>query len=587
MSEPGDLIRRSDGRSEGLFDSRTFFAVMLSLAIWYGWLAIFPPAPPPEAEVAASSSPGASDPAASSPGAAAAGAPDPAGGAEAAARRDDVVEDRDVAVTFCDAAAVVNTSRGALRSVELQDHQDRFHTQTLLTWAMSLFSGPWLPYGEEPGRVHPLSPAAEVLVAGVGPVGAQCAGSGCDRAPGVVIEDAAPGRVVTVGHTAEGVEIRRTLRQVEGAPCRVEVDVTWTNSGDSAVRGLWVGMHDVVEPSHGRFDIGFHPIVSSGGSVTEYADPTKIPDDGVLADEPTDWFGFTNTYFAAVAVAGTEAEPGAGRFVTTWRRASPTVDLAGGAYVIDRELTAGGSHTERFTLYLGPKRLADLGAVDGRLTSIVQLGFFSLFATPLLYLLGWLHGVLGDWALSIVALTFLVKALFFRLSQQSYVSSQQMQAVQPEIEKLRAEFKDNQEELNRRMMALFRDRGVNPAAGCLPMVVQMPVWIALYSVLQTSVELYHARFLYIRDLTAADPYMVMPTVVVGLMLVQQRQMPTGNMDPSQAQIMRWMPLVFGVLFFSLPAGLLLYIFVNMVLSIAQQAYIKQTYKPQTQAVPGG
>jgi YidC/Oxa1 family membrane protein insertase len=568
LTEPEDLSRRN----EGVFDSRTFFAVMLSLAIWYGWLALFPPEPPPaeippEGEVAQ----------------AVAEAPPPAAASEAAVE----VEDRDVPVELCGSKAVVNTRRGAVRSLELVGVTDRYHTQTLLDWALSLFSGPWKPYGDEPGPVRPLSPVAEALVVGVGPVGGACQGT-CDVAPGVTVEESAPGRVVTVGRTADGVEIRRTLRDSGTEPCFVEVEVTWRNGGAAPVRGVWVGMHDVVEPTLGQYVVGFHPTAGFDGDVEEHSDLAEMPDDGAPLGTPVDWFGVSNTYFATVLTAGTEAEPGEGVVVLSQRSAGDA-RLAGSFYRVDEALAPGAERTERFKLFMGVKRLADLEAVDGRLTSLVQLGFFSFFAMPLLHLLGFLHSLVGDWALAIVALTFVVKTLFFRLSQQSYVSSQQMQAIQPELEQLRAEFKDNTEELNRRLAALFRDRGVNPAAGCLPILVQMPVWIALYSVLQTSVELYHAPFLYIRDLTAVDPYMVMPTVVVGLMVIQQRQMPTGNMDPAQAQIMRWMPLIFGVLFFSLPAGLLLYIFVNMVLSIAQQTYIKKTYKPQTQApaTPGG
>jgi YidC/Oxa1 family membrane protein insertase len=235
-------------------------------------------------------------------------------------------------------------------------------------------------------------------------------------------------------------------------------------------------------------------------------------------------------------------------------------------------------------MYLGSKRIDDLSAVDERLSGLVQLGFFSFFAMPLLHLLSFIHSYVGDWALSIVGLTFLVKTVFFPLSQQSFVSSQKMQAVQPELNAIREKNKDNPEELNRQTMLLFRERGVNPMAGCLPMLVQTPVWIALYSVLQTSVELYHASFLYIRDLTAPDPYMVLPLLVTGLMAGQQRMMPTGNMDAQTAMMMKWMPVVFGVIFFSLPAGLLLYIFVNTTLSIAQQWYIKATYQPETTTV---
>ena len=171
----------------------------------------------------------------------------------------------------------------------------------------------------------------------------------------------------------------------------------------------------------------------------------------------------------------------------------------------------------------------------------------------------------------------MIKLVFFPLTQMSFKSSQRMQALQPQIKELRETLKDQPEELNRRTMELFRENKVNPLGGCLPMVIQMPIWFALYQMLLYSVELYHTEFLYLKDLSTADPYCILPLIVVGLMLVQQRFMPTGNMDPNQARMMKLMPLVFGVLFFTFPSGLVLYIFCNMCLTILQQWVIKRRF----------
>jgi YidC/Oxa1 family membrane protein insertase len=126
-------------------------------------------------------------------------------------------------------------------------------------------------------------------------------------------------------------------------------------------------------------------------------------------------------------------------------------------------------------------------------------------------------------------------------------------------------------------MKLWKENGVNPLGGCLPMLIQFPVWIALYQVLLTSVDLYHTKFLYIQDLSSVDPYCIFPAVVVVLMLIQQQMMPTANMDPAQAKMMKMMPLMFGFFFFTFPAGLVIYIFVNMTLTIAQQWVIKRQF----------
>jgi YidC/Oxa1 family membrane protein insertase len=152
-----------------------------------------------------------------------------------------------------------------------------------------------------------------------------------------------------------------------------------------------------------------------------------------------------------------------------------------------------------------------------------------------------------------------------------------MSALQPKLQELREKYADNQEELNRRTIEMFRAAGVNPVGGCLPMLAQMPVWIALYAMLYSSVELYQTDFLYLKDLSSADPYAVLPLIVVVLMMIQQQLIPMGNMDPAQQRIMKLMPLFFGFLFFSFPSGLVLYIFVNTLLSMVQQWLIKRMY----------
>lgn len=296
---------------------------------------------------------------------------------------------------------------------------------------------------------------------------------------------------------------------------------------------------------------------------------------------PVGWFGLADTYFGALLVP--EAPEGSQPAGTAWFTPFTTEDgrtAHGVHYVLSETIPAGGELTERFVLYTGPKDIDALGAVHPLLSDAVQLGFLSFFSLPLLYLLRMIHAVLGSWALSIVGLTFLVKALFFPLTQSAFKSSQAMQAIQPDLQRVREEFKDNPQEMQKRTMELFAENGVNPVGGCLPMLAQMPVWFALYNALLSSVELYHTDFLYVRDLTEVDPYMIMPALVMGLMVLQQQFTPTGNMDPQQARIMKLMPLVIGLFFFTLPAGLMLYIFVNMTLSIAQQWYIRRTFQPQ-------
>jgi YidC/Oxa1 family membrane protein insertase len=217
--------------------------------------------------------------------------------------------------------------------------------------------------------------------------------------------------------------------------------------------------------------------------------------------------------------------------------------------------------------------------VDADLGKSVDLGWFGFFGRPVFWLLNLFHTYTGSWGISIVLLTFVIKTLFFPLTASAFRSGLKMQAIQPRIAALKEELKDNPEELNRRTMALFSQHGVNPVGGCLPSLAQVPVWMALGNVLYYSVELYHSRFLYLKDLSSLDPYGVLPVLVVSLQLLLQRMMPTANMDPSQARMMQWMPVVLAFLYFSFPSGLMVYIFCNLLLTIVQQAIMKRVYHP--------
>ena len=220
--------------------------------------------------------------------------------------------------------------------------------------------------------------------------------------------------------------------------------------------------------------------------------------------------------------------------------------------------------------------LDDLAAVTPELAEVIDLGWFAFFGHPLLWLLRIFHGWVGNWGMAIIMLTFLVKVLFFPMTQKAFRSMQKMQKIQPEMKEIREKYKDNPQEMNKKVFEVMSVNKVNPAAGCLPMLIQMPVWIALYNVLLTSVDLYHTKFLYLKDLTEPDPFLVLPITIMVLMFLQQRFSMPANMDPVQQQVMRFMPLFFGLMFFAFPSGLAVYVFVNMVLSILQQWWIKRS-----------
>ena len=193
-----------------------------------------------------------------------------------------------------------------------------------------------------------------------------------------------------------------------------------------------------------------------------------------------------------------------------------------------------------------------------------------MIAAPLFWVLETFYKWLGNWGLAIIALTVLIKLIFFPLSAASYKSMARMKQVTPRLMKLREMYGDDRVKLNQAMMDLYKQEKINPLGGCLPIVVQIPEFIALYWVLLASVELRQAPFYgWITDLSAQDPFYILPALMMGSMVIQTRMSPTPP-DPVQAKVMQIMPFAFGVMFFFFPAGLVLYWLVNNLLSIAQQ-----------------
>ena len=221
-------------------------------------------------------------------------------------------------------------------------------------------------------------------------------------------------------------------------------------------------------------------------------------------------------------------------------------------------------------LYAGPQDQDHLQSVAPGLQLVVDYGWLTVIAAPLFWVLKVFHGWMGNWGLAIILLTVTIKLIFFPLSAASYRSMAKMKLVTPRLMKLREQYGDDKMKMNQAMMDLYKTEKINPLGGCLPIVVQIPVFIALYWVLFESVELRHAPFyLWIKDLSAPDPWYVLPTLMMASMIIQTRMNPTPP-DPVQAKVMMVMPLVFGVMFYFFPSGLVLYWFVNNILSILQQ-----------------
>ncbi|NOY12735.1 MAG: membrane protein insertase YidC [Deltaproteobacteria bacterium] len=238
-------------------------------------------------------------------------------------------------------------------------------------------------------------------------------------------------------------------------------------------------------------------------------------------------------------------------------------------------LAPGKKTSLQYYSFLGPVDYDLLKAAGHQFERAKDYGFFSILAKPLMHVLKFFYKYLGNYGFAIILLTVCIKIIFWPLTQKSYRSMKGMQKLQPEMQKLREKYGKDKQRLNQEMMAFYKSNKVNPMGGCLPMIIQIPVFFALYQVLLGAIELRHAPFMFwLVDLSAKDPYYITPLIMGVTMFAQQKMTPT-NMDPTQAKIMLLMPVVFTFLFLNFPSGLVLYWMVNNLLTILQQYLIRR------------
>lgn len=255
-----------------------------------------------------------------------------------------------------------------------------------------------------------------------------------------------------------------------------------------------------------------------------------------------------------------------------------TKSLKGGLYVIGayspiKLVEAGEAETINSVLFAGPKLQEQLSVVAPGLELMVDYGKLTIIAEPIFWLLSFFYDFVGNWGVAIIMVTLTIKALFFKLSEKSYKSMAHMKLVQPRIVALKERYGDDKQELNKAMMELYKTEKINPLGGCLPILIQIPVFIALYWTLLESVELRQAPFaLWIDNISAADPYFVLP-VIYGITMFFQQRLNPAPVDPMQKKVMQMLPIMFTGFFAFFPAGLVLYWIVNNLLTIAQQTFI--------------
>ncbi len=242
-----------------------------------------------------------------------------------------------------------------------------------------------------------------------------------------------------------------------------------------------------------------------------------------------------------------------------------------------------GNDNVSFSGYSGPKNFKDLKAIDPELTDVIEYGFFTFLAKPMFLFLSFLQSYIGNWGWTIVFLTIFIKLILFPLSYKGMVSMQKLKDLAPKMKDIQAKYKDDKQKQSMHMMELYKKHGANPMGGCLPLILQIPVFFAIYRVLLNSIELKGAEWiLWIEDLAEMDPYYVLPILMGVSMFVQQKITPNTMQDEMQKKIFQFLPIIFTFFFLWFPAGLTLYWFVNNLFTIAQQYYINTLFEKRRQ-----
>lgn len=308
-------------------------------------------------------------------------------------------------------------------------------------------------------------------------------------------------------------------------------------------------------------------------SLESEADIEDLAKTGLTYSGQVNWGGLTSNYFLLAITP--VSQPATFKALFTeglYRIAVEKSDIL---------LDPGAETTVSAGYFMGPKVRERLAAAPAELSRAIDYGWFDAIAKPLMLVLDWLYSFTRNWGVAIILLTVLIKIVFWPLSQKSYKSMNQMKKLQPMMAKIREKHADDRARMNQEMMQLYRTYKVNPMGGCLPMLLQIPVFLGLYNALMGAIELRHASFIeylpltdhiWLADLSAKDPYYITPLIMGATMFLQQKLTPAAG-DPTQQKIMMLMPVVFTFLFLNFPAGLVLYWLTNNVLSIAQQWWL--------------
>jgi YidC/Oxa1 family membrane protein insertase len=539
-------------------EKRAFIAVAISLLIlvlYQEWISRYYGTPPPaqtpapkEAEKPAPSAPPLPPPVAKE-----ATKPVPSAAGEAG---------KEIKVDTDNYVAIFTTKGARLKSFKLKKYRSSVDEKSPPVEIITAEPGVPLPLGVSWRVPAPVDDADLVY---------QVQGENLD------LTDGARATLVFQGQTPDGVLITKSFR-FSGSTYPIELEVS-VKRPDGQSLAPEVLVTDRADHNTLNADAKFEGFIALVDNKIKRETPPEANKGHEFAGN-IGWAGFGHTYFLFAIL------PDNGAQNKTW------VHHAGAALIAG---ITGPPDNGRYTVFIGPKDLDTLKSLGRGLDRSIDFGLFGFgefISVPLVYILHFFHRFTHSYGLDIILLTVLIKLLMAPLTHKSYASMKQMQKLQPQMEKLKERFADDKEKLNKEIMELYRRNGVNPLGGCLPMLLQFPVFIGLYNALSTPIELRHAPFLWIKDLSQPDwrslPFTVpdwwpssLPagvpvlTILMGAsMFVQQWMTPSAG-DPNQRKMMMIMPLMFTFMFVSFPAGLTVYWLVNNILTIAQQYWINR------------
>jgi len=548
---------------------RAFAAVILSLMILLGYQYFFMPPPPQPQEPPAGAEQTQVEPVASPPAGVAPQTSTPVGApvAQVAVNQEGTLTGKDITVETGLYSAVISENGAVVKSFRLKQYKEHLgkdaQPKELMfpdTRAAAFAWGNGVPaqlpqYQATQYRVATAAGQTASLSLVATPM------------PGLTVT-----RKMTFADNSYQIAIEETVRNESGQALQGAPFFTSTNrpfsGGAAAARGVFTG-----------------PALFLDGALQEVKVADLKGDAAKALSGQVDWAAYEDSYFLSAVIPRSTGKstvlltPGADEHVTS--------TISGEQEV----LPSGSEKLYAYTIFLGPKKLSILKEVGSNLEKVINFGWFDLLAKPTLFLLNFLHRYLHNYGVAIILVTVFFKLLFWPISHKGMKSMKTMQKIQPKMAKLREKYKDDHERLNQEMMTLYKTYKVNPLGGCLPMILQIPVFFALYKVLLQTIELRHAPFmLWINDLSAPDRLPIgidipglggipVLTLLMGAsMFLQQKMTPTTG-DPAQAKVMMFLPVIFTFMFLNFASGLVLYWFINNLLSVGQQYFINRSVEP--------